>query len=107
MACKALSGLWHSRHSAMLAAPAIAHGKIASVRFRPIADSPTRTQADPMKITRTTLAAVNGVLIGAGFGGLVAWERWREGLGFHAYLILAGAAAGFIAVRLAGLGRGP
>jgi hypothetical protein len=60
-----------------------------------------------VRITRTALAAISGVLTGAAFGGWVAWDRWREGLGFHFYLIFVGALVGFLAVRLVGEGRGP
>jgi hypothetical protein len=58
MACKALPGLWHSRRSAMLAALAYAHGKIASVRFRPIADTRTLSQAGWVRSTIIVAATI-------------------------------------------------
>jgi hypothetical protein len=52
-------------------------------------------------------AYVSWMLTGAAFGTFVAWQRWREGIGFHWWTIVIGIAAGFAIVRLTGIARVP
>jgi len=50
--------------------------------------------------------SLRGVFIGFCFGSFVTWGRWHEGQGLHLYLVVVGAAMGFIVEYLIGGDRG-